>query len=418
MHLVDQVEQGAAHFFRAWQGAGGSAPPSSRGPASQRAPYRGGEESRRMLGASDWTDARCEALGRLDVTLEALLAFAEANDREDAVAILARRVNDLRGDLARIRATTEAEERHWEPDDPVAGALAKAAEGFKRGVVWIDQRERAVSLGASPVDLGPVLREKLFERVPSVVCTSATLATGTSVGPSFHFTRTRLGARADTVELVVPSPFDFATRAALYIADDLPEPTEAGFESACAERVVELVAITGGGAFVLCTSNRAMRAFKASLAGRVPGPLLVQGDAPKHVLLDRFRDAGSAVLVATMSFWEGVDVPGSALRLVILDKIPFAVPSDPVVAARCARIEAEGGNAFTQYSVPSAAITLKQGFGRLIRTKKDAGVVALLDKRAARKGYGKSLLAGLPPARRTRTLDEVREFWHALDTEP
>jgi ATP-dependent DNA helicase DinG len=119
-----------------------------------------------------------------------------------------------------------------------------------------------------------------------------------------------------------------------------------------------------------------------------------------------------------MSFWEGVDVPGSALRLVILDKIPFAVPSDPVVAARCARIEAEGGNAFTQYSVPSAAITLKQGFGRLIRTKKDAGVVALLDKRAARKGYGKSLLAGLPPARRTRTLDDVREFWHALDTEP
>lgn len=370
-----------------------------------------------MLGASDWTEARLDALGRLDATLEVLAAFATENDREDAVAVLARRAGDLRSDLARVRATAQTEERHWEDDDPVAGALAKAAEGFKSGVVWIDSRERTVSLGASPVDLGPLLREKLFDRVPCVVCTSATLATATSVGPSFHFARTRLGARPETVELVVPSPFDFATRAGLYVAEDLREPTELGFEDACADRVAELVAITGGGAFVLCTSNRAMRAIRAALHQRVPGPLLVQGEAPKHVLLARFRDSGAAVLVATMSFWEGVDVPGSALRLVVLDKIPFAVPSDPVVAARCARIEAEGGNPFTQYSVPSAAITLKQGFGRLIRTKKDAGLVALLDRRAVKKGYGKSLLASLPPARRIRTLDEVREFWHDIDVD-
>ena len=418
MHLIDQVEHAAQLFFLAWQGAGSSAgPPSSRdirrGPPSGR-----GDDSRRMLAASDWTDARCTALGKLDVTLEALLAFALANDRDDAVAILARRAGDLRADLARIQATSQVEERHWEDDDPVAGALAKAAESFKRGVVWIDQRERTATLGASPVDLGPVLREKLFDRVPSVICTSATLATGTSVGPSFHFATSRLGARPDTVELVVPSPFDFAKRAALYIAEDLPDPSEYGFDDACADRVVELVAITGGGAFVLCTSNRAMRAIRSALNGRVPGPLLVQGEAPKHVLLDRFRASGSAVLVATMSFWEGVDVPGSALRLVVLDKIPFAVPSDPIVAARCARIEAEGGNPFTQYSVPSAAITLKQGFGRLIRTKKDAGLVALLDRRAVKKGYGRSLLASLPPARRVRTLDDVRDFWHTIDTDP
>ena len=370
-----------------------------------------------MLAASDWTDARSEALTRLDASLEALHAFAVANEHDDAVTILARRAGDLRTDLARIRATNQVEERHWEEDDPVAGALRKAAEGFKSGVVWIDQRERNVSLGASPVDLGPILREKLFDRVASIVCTSATLATATSVGPSFHFARTRLGARPDTVELVVPSPFDFATRAALYVAEDLPEPTEYGFEDACANRVADLVAITGGGAFVLCTSNRAMRAIRDALHGRVPGPLLVQGEAPKHVLLARFRDSGAAVLVATMSFWEGVDVPGSALRLVVLDKIPFAVPSDPVVAARCTRIEADGGNPFTQYSVPSAAITLKQGFGRLIRTKKDAGIVALLDKRAVRKGYGKSLLASLPPARRVRTLDDVREFWWSIEVD-
>ena len=417
MVLVDQVEHASEMFFRAWSNAGREGGrPSSRGPSSRPPPSgRGGEESRRMLAQSDWTDARVTVLARLDAALEALYAFAAANDREDAVAVLARRSADLRADLARIRATGQTEERHWEPDDPVAGALAKAAEGFKSGVVWIDQRERTVSLGASPVDLGPLLREKLFDRVPSVVCTSATLATGTSVGPSFHFARSRLGARPDTVELVVPSPFDFENRAALYIAEDLPEPNELGFEDACANRVADLVAITGGGAFVLCTSNRAMRSIRNALHGRVPGPLLVQGEAPKHVLLDRFRDSGAAVLVATMSFWEGVDVPGSALRLVVLDKIPFAVPSDPVVAARCTRIEAEGGNPFSQYSVPSAAITLKQGFGRLIRTKKDAGLVALLDRRAVRKGYGKALLAGLPPARRVRTLDDVREFWWSIE---
>jgi len=397
MSLVDGVEQAGQHFFRTW--------------SSMR------DDSRRMLASSDWTEPRLDALSRLDASLEALLAFARANEHDDAVTIVARRTGDLRTDLARIHATNQAEERHWEEDDPVAGALRKAAEGFKSGVVWIDQRERNVSLGASPVDLGPVLREKLFDRVPSVICTSATLATATSVGPSFHFARSRLGARAETVELVVPSPFDFARRAALYVAEDLPEPTEFGFEDACADRVADLVAITGGGAFVLCTSNRAMRAIREALHGRVPGPLLIQGEAPKHVLLARFRDSGAAVLVATMSFWEGVDVPGSALRLVVLDKIPFAVPSDPVVAARCTRIEADGGNPFTQYSVPSAAITLKQGFGRLIRTKKDAGIVALLDKRAVRKGYGKSLLASLPPARRVRTLDDVREFWWSVETD-
>jgi ATP-dependent DNA helicase DinG len=409
MRLVDEVE-GAAHvFFRTWQGAGRSGPPSSRRPGAAA------EDTKRLLAASDWTPARGDAMGRLDVALEALGAWASANDGNDAVAILARRVGELRADLLRIRASGEGaeDERHWEPDDP----LEKAASAFDGGVVWIDARDRNVSLGASPVDLAPMLREHLFERVPSVICTSATLATATSVGPSFHFAKGRLGARPEAEELVVPSPFDFASRAMLYVAEDVPEPNEVGFEAACVDRVVDLVAITGGGAFVLCTSNRAMRAIHASLGGRVPGPLLVQGEAPKHVLLERFRASGAATLVATMSFWEGVDVPGHALRLVIIDKIPFAVPSDPVVAARSKRIEAEGGNAFTQYSVPSAAITLKQGFGRLVRTKKDAGLVALLDRRAVRKGYGKSLLASLPPAQRTTSLDEVREFWWGLDPE-
>jgi ATP-dependent DNA helicase DinG len=146
----------------------------------------------------------------------------------------------------------------------------------------------------------------------------------------------------------------------------------------------------------------------------VSRPVLVQGERPKHLLLSRFRASEKAVLVATMSFWEGVDVPGWALRLVVLDKIPFAPPNDPVVAARCAALDRNGGNGFTQYSVPSAAMTLKQGFGRLIRTQRDAGIVAILDKRIVRKGYGRMLLAGLPPARRVRTPDELGAFWKAV----
>ncbi|MBX3223564.1 MAG: ATP-dependent DNA helicase [Labilithrix sp.] len=419
MRILDDVDAAGHALFKSWQPAGASAR----------------DEARRMLSPEEWTPARRDATGRFDVSLQALVAMALAFDEDDAMAMIARRAGELRADLARVRASAEETrvERHWEPDDEPPSAsrqdpqrallMQKAATGFESGITWIDSRERgarggrAVALGASPVDLSPLLRERLFDRVASVVCTSATLATATYAGPSFHFAKSRLGALPETDELVVPSPFDFESRAALYVAEDLPEPSAQGFDDACAARARELASITGGGAFVLCTSNRAMRAIHASLArdGGSPGPLLVQGEAPKHVLLDRFRTAGDAVLVATMSFWEGVDVPGRALRLVVIDKIPFAVPTEPIVAARSAKIEAEGGNAFTQYSVPAAAITLKQGFGRLIRTKKDAGIVALLDRRAAKRGYGAALLGSLPRARRVRSVDAVRDFWQSID---
>ncbi len=399
LRIVDSVEHTASSFFRSFSAAG-------RGYGSRRG---SGDDARRMLSASDWSPERREALGRFSTALDALAAFCQANDEAQSLAVVARRAADLRTDLARVRAGAEDEEKHWTDDEPLAGAV----RGFAGAVVWIDSRERSVALGASPVDLAPTLREKLFDRISTVVCTSATLATATTAGPSFHFAKSRLGAPAETTELVVASAFDFEKRAGFYLAADLPEPAEWGADAARQERIRDLCAITGGGAFVLCTSNRAMHQIHSALVGRVPGPLFVQGEAPKHVVLERFRRAGSAVLVATMSFWEGVDVPGHALRLVILDKIPFAVPSDPVVAARSARIEAEGGNPFTEYAVPSAAITLKQGFGRLLRTREDAGIVALLDPRAKRKGYGRALLASLPPARRLTSLDEVREFWRA-----
>ncbi len=419
MRLVDDLDAAAHAFFRSWQGAG--RPAAARGgPASWRG-AAASDDGKRILAHGDWTPARLDALGRLDLALEALHAFALGHDTNETIGVIARRAGDLLSDLGRVRGSA-GPERHWEEDDPTAGALARAAQGYAGGVAWLDARERSVSLGASPVDLSPLLREKLFERIPSVICTSATLATATSAGPSFHFARARLGAPAETGELVVPSPFAFEERAALYIPDDLPEPTDARFEQACAERAAELAEITDGGCFVLCTSNRAMRAIHAALVQRFhgsydpapPAPLLLQGEAPKHVLLERFRASGRAMLVATMSFWEGVDVPGHALRLVVLDKIPFAVPSDPIVAARSARIEAEGGNPFTEYAVPTAAITLKQGFGRLIRTRSDGGIVALLDRRAVRRGYGRSLLASLPPAQRLEHIEEVRSFWQSL----
>jgi ATP-dependent DNA helicase DinG len=348
-------------------------------------------DARRVL-ADVPADVR-SAHANLDLRLDALEAIAKSH-REESLQVIARRADELRGDLRGV----------------LSGATATDDGELSDAVRWIDVRPRSVSLGASPVDVGPMLRARLFDRVPTVVCTSATLATSNS----FHFAKARLGGPPNTDELVVPSPFDFASRAALYIAGDLPDPADSAFDEAAADRIAELVRMTGGGAFVLCTSTRAMKSLHAMLRGRFNVPLLVQGERPKHVLLSRFRASGHAVLVATMSFWEGVDVPGWALRMVILDKIPFAPPNDPVVAARCARIDREGGSGFAQYSVPSAAMTLKQGFGRLIRSQRDAGVVAILDKRIVKRGYGRMLLAALPPAKRVHDLDELRAFWTAL----
>jgi ATP-dependent DNA helicase DinG len=276
----------------------------------------------------------------------------------------------------------------------------------------------------------------VFERIGACVLTSATLTVGGSsdsasktskmsktpevggTGGSFRFFRSRMGLTEELSvpvdELSVPSPFDFPNAAILYTPRDLPEANDYAFVPQAADRIAELVAITGGGAFVLCTSLRGMTALGEALKARLDLPPLVQGSAPKTALLSRFRSHRDAVLVATMSFWEGVDVPGEALRLVIIEKLPFAVPTDPIVAARCAAIEREGGNPFVAYSVPQAAITLKQGFGRLIRTRSDRGIVAILDKRVKTRGYGRVLLSSLPPARRTEQIDEVRAFWDAI----
>jgi ATP-dependent DNA helicase DinG len=326
-----------------------------------------------------------------------------SNQLSDALEMVARRAELLREQMAAI------------------------VSGGPERVTWLDRGTRSMALSSSPVDLSHLLKTRVFESVPSVIMTSATLATvgkpkaeETSERGPFSYFRSRVGLEGESIdvkELVLESPFDFEKRALLYTPRDLPSPAAPHFAEAAAERIAELIEITQGGCFVLTTSVRAMRELHTLLAARFLGRLrvFVQGSLPKAALLSAFKAAGNAVLVATMSFWEGVDVPGRALRLVVLEKIPFSVPSDPIIAARSAALEALGENAFMKLHVPAAAITLKQGFGRLIRKRTDAGIVTLLDERVHRRGYGKRLLEALPPARRATELGAVREFWQAIE---
>lgn len=296
--------------------------------------------------------------------------------------------------------------------------LAQVVDGDTTAITWLERRGDGITLTSAPVDVGPVLRERLFARGHAIVLTSASL----TADGSFSYLRERLGLTELTDmpidEIVVESSIDHHHQALLYTPSDLPLVDHPQFTERAAERIEALHEQTPGGAFVLCTSLRSMRAFASSLGRRLPRPPLVQGDAPKAVLLDRFRREGDAVLVATMSFWEGVDVPGHALALVVIDRIPFAVPTDPIVAARSAALDGRGRSSFDHYTLPRAAITLKQGFGRLLRNRHDRGVVAVLDPRLSSRGYGERLVDSLPRVRRTRELADVATFWRELDDEP
>ena len=237
--------------------------------------------------------------------------------------------------------------------------------------------------------------------------TSATLA----VGGGFEYMRRRLGLD-HTREAVLPSHFDYQKQALLYVPPDLPDPRTPQFAAKAADHIRRLLEITRGRAFVLFTSYAVMKDIYQRLLGEVDFPMLLQGDAPKSALLEEFRLTPHAVLFATSSFWQGVDVQGEQLSSVIIDRLPFAVPSDPIVAARVKSIDAEGGNAFFQYQVPAAVITLKQGFGRLIRSLHDRGLLVLLDNRILKKQYGRVFVDSLPNYRRTTDIRVSRRiFW-------
>ena len=269
-------------------------------------------------------------------------------------------------------------------------------------------RRQHVFLQATPIDVGPILRECLWSKLECAVLTSATLA----VGGGFEYIRKRLGFE-HARDLVLPSHFDYQSQAILYVPPDLPDPRTPQFTAKAAERIRKLLEITRGRAFVLFTSYAQMNDIYERLLGELEFPMLRQGDAPKSALLEEFRLTPNSVLFATSSFWQGVDVQGEQLSCVIIDRLPFAVPSDPVVSARVKAIDAEGGNAFFQYQVPSAVITLKQGFGRLIRSLHDRGLLVLLDNRILKKQYGRVFVDSLPNYRRTTDLRVVEGFFGA-----
>jgi len=248
--------------------------------------------------------------------------------------------------------------------------------------------------------------------VDTCVLTSATL----SAGGSFNFIRDRLGLPAGkTDSLTAPSSFDYEKQSIVYLPAGMPDPRAPEFTRMAADEIIKIVQVTDGHAFVLCTSNSSMTALFELVSSRVGYPCMVQGSMAKTGLLDKFRTTPNAILFATSSFWQGVDVQGQQLSCVIIDKLPFAVPSDPVVQARTKFIDENGGRSFFEYTVPQAVISLKQGVGRLIRSTTDRGVIAILDPRLRTKGYGRDFLRSLPRMRITSNLDDVADVLIDVD---
>ena len=325
-----------------------------------------------------------EACKNLRVQIDAARrAFECLPVKNDSAETLIRRAREIENDLSEILES--------ESND---------------NVYWYEIRGRGVFLQSSPINLAPLLSEKLFASSDCAVLTSATLSTG----GDFSFIRARLGI-ADTEELIVPSHFDFRRQAILYIPGNIPEPREAGWVEHAASEISTILEASRGRAFLLFTSYAQMRQVYESLRDAVEFPLLMQGEKSKSRLIEEFRGTPGAVLFATSSFWQGVDVQGEQLSCVVIDKLPFAVPGDPVVAARISRINETGGNAFYQYQIPAATILLKQGVGRLIRSRTDRGILAILDKRIVTKSYGRVFLESLPPVPMTQDPAKAVEFF-------
>jgi ATP-dependent DNA helicase DinG len=269
-------------------------------------------------------------------------------------------------------------------------------------VSWAEQSV----LAWAPIDVSDTLRGILWKREVVSVLVSATLEP--------RFLRRRLGLD-EAREVSLPSPYDYREQALLYVPRSIPEPRSPGYDARLAEEVLALCRLSEGRALVLTTSYRSLDGLAERLEPRLPFPLLVQGEAPRERLLERFREDVDSVLLATQTFWQGVDVQGESLSLLVIDKLPFAAPNDPLVEARCERIAKDGGDWFAEYAVPSAVLQLRQGFGRLIRGHSDQGVVAILDPRLRTRGYGRRFLEALPPAPLVGDLGAVAAFLGARE---
>ena len=331
-------------------------------------------------------------------------AFLEQNrEAYDAlVSSLKSLETELAAQISKPEDLTRMARRSFELRQELAFLFESNEKNF---VYWYERRNKGVFLTATPIDVSQILRQRLFEQFDTVVLTSATL----TVAGRFDFIRQRLGID-NAKERALPPEFDYSRQALLYLPRKMPDVRDAGFSSQAADEITQLLEHSQGRAFCLFTSYSQMHDLFERVRSRVSFPVLLQGTAPRSALLERFKNTEAAVLFATASFWQGVDVPGEQLSCVIVDRLPFAVPSDPIVAARVQALQEDGRNAFAEFQVPQAVLSLKQGFGRLIRAKTDRGVLALLDTRIQRMPYGKIFLESLPPYRVTHERSDVARF--------
>jgi ATP-dependent DNA helicase DinG len=380
--------QGIADGLRG--GAGERRGARARPPQGRALPIGNGDDAVRAPLTEEILAPVARDQDRVDEALQALRELV-SDAGSPPLAQLGRRAGELRVELASVTAMNEPSR-----------------------VYFGEARGRGVFLRAAPIDVAAELQARLYRRTDTVVFTSATLA---AQGRFDYFRRAAgLAPEFDVTEACFPGPFDFSRQAALVSPEGLPEPNDAAFLPRAAAAIADLTAVTGGRAFVLCTSTRNMQALHRACRD-LPYRVLLQGERPKGRLLDLFREEPS-VLFATASFWEGVDVPGSALSLVIIDRLPFAPPGDPVIAAKLRALDAAGRDGFSELQVPAAALALRQGFGRLVRTRDDRGLVAVLDRRLVTKGYGRAFLATLPSCPLLRSVDAARAWWEGAPGRP
>ncbi len=342
-------------------------------------------------------------------TLRRLESEVENLQNLDEGPGLRKRVGRLRSELEFLLESNASNTVYWLERRVYGGGDRGGGAG--RG--GFRSQARNTFLQATPIDVSELLGELVFETIPTVVMTSATL----TVQGGFEHMRRRIGL-SEARELVVPSHFRYGEQALLYLPPEMPDPRDPEFPEAAARCIQRVLEITEGRAFCLFTSYSQMRDLYERLLPVLDYPILLHGSAPRKALLEEFRSTPHAVLFGTSSFWQGVDVQGEALSCVIIDRLPFAVPNDPVVQARMKAIEEAGGKPFFEYQVPEAVLTLKQGFGRLIRSLEDRGVLVLLDPRIRRQRYGQTFLASLPPYRMTTTITDVQAFFDKDRCEP
>jgi ATP-dependent DNA helicase DinG len=363
-----------------------------------------GDGRQPFVGREDFLETSGDLYIGVRATLRRLEAEMEGMNGVDEAPGLKKRVARLRTELEFLLESNSSNMVYWMERRIVGGAPERGSAGSARRGFRTENRH--TFLQATPIDVSELLHEMVFETIPSVVLTSATL----TVQGGFEHMRKRLGL-TEARELVVPSHFRYGEQALLYLPPNMPDPRDPEFPEAAANCIRRVLALSRGRAFCLFTSYSQMRDLYERLLPVLDFPILLHGTAPRKALLEEFRSTPNAVLFGTSSFWQGVDVQGEALSCVIIDKLPFAVPSDPVVAARMKAIEEAGGKPFFDYQVPSAVLTLKQGFGRLIRSLEDRGVLVLLDPRVSRQRYGRTFLASLPPYRMTQTITDVEAFF-------